>query len=99
MSVDLLLIGDVAFLRLLHLADSALAIGGAAHSFGFETLVDEGALTTANVKTCLHSYLQEAGALEALYVRLSWQGGNLQALSEALSARKVARESREASLK
>jgi hypothetical protein len=42
--------------------------------------------------------------LEAVFVRLSWndineQGGNLRALSAELSARKLARESREAGLR
>lgn len=51
------------------------------------------------IEAFLRTYLEEAGALDAVFVRLSWESVNLQALSKELSARKLARESREASLK
>ncbi len=90
---------DAALLRLLHLADSAIPIGSAAHSFGLETLTDEEVLTPDKVEAFLTTYIEEAGALEATYVRRSWHATDLRGLSEELSARKLARESRDASLK
>jgi urease accessory protein len=85
-------------LRLLQLADSALPIGAAAHSFGLETLASEGVLNSENLEEFLEAWLEEAGAQEALFVRRAYTA-NLRDLSEELSARKPARESREASLK
>src|SRR5580700_9353406 len=92
-------LGEASLLRLLHLADSALPIGGTPHSFGLETLADEGALEPQALEIFLDEHLQETGALEAGFVRRSWKDNDLGALSEELSARKLARESRDASIK
>ncbi len=87
-------------LELLYLADSALPIGATAHSFGLETMVEDGDLRPETLASFLADYAQEAGALESGFVRRAWRSReDLEALSHEFSARRLARESREASLK
>jgi urease accessory protein len=100
-------------LRLLHLADTALPIGSAAHSFGLETLADADVLAPATLVEFLRGYLVENGRLEASFCRRGFAlaagpvepGGGAAAvaswlaLNRELSALKSARESRDASLR
>jgi urease accessory protein len=92
------------FLRLTHLADSALPIGGLAHSFGLEALVSAGMLPPSDLEHFFAGYLQEGGMLDAVACRNAFQLLRLErggldvrswlGLNELISARKPARESR-----
>jgi urease accessory protein len=98
---------QLAHLRLLHLADSALPIGSLAHSFGLETLVTGELLHVSDLPDFLHGYLQEAGTLEAVACREAFHLAQVEGvefdaarwveLNDCLGALKPARESRAAS--
>jgi urease accessory protein len=96
---------QLADLRLLHLADSALPIGALAHSFGLESLTSCEMLTTRDLPDFLRTYLEEAGVMEAVFCREAFRlrgfcaaendiAARWLALNDLLSARKPARESR-----
>jgi len=94
---------ELAELRLLHLADSALPIGALAHSFGLESLVSNGVLQVADLPRFFDGYLEEAGLVEAVFCREAYGLADPSApkfstqrwseLNDSLSARKPARES------
>ncbi len=91
----------LALLRLLHLADSALPVGTMSHSFGLENMVAEQGLRVADLSAFFGDWLAGAGALEAMYCMRAWAAGDEDSWSELnteLTARKPARESRDASL-
>ena len=94
--------GGLQLLRLLQLTDSAFPVGATAHSFGIESLVEEGDLSASNLESFFVSQLQENGAMEAAFCAAACRAalshdGNWPMLNEALAARKPSRESRDAS--
>jgi urease accessory protein len=92
----------VAWLQLLHLADSALPIGTLAHSFGVESLTAEAGLTENGLSTFFAQWLSGAGKIEAAFclrgcsveTEAEWQS-----LNEEFSSFKPVGETREASLR
>src|SRR5271156_3680934 len=98
---------ELAFLQLLHLADSAFPIGALSHSFGLETLVAANQLSPKSLEIFLQGYLEEAGATEAVFCREAAKLANESAsdfpverwreINETLAALKPARESRDGS--
>ena len=90
------------FLQLLHLADSALPVGAAAHSFGLEAMVAENQLEVRGLFDFFAAYLEEAGRLDAVFVYAGYEASapqQWQELNEQMSAMKAARETRDASLR
>jgi urease accessory protein len=89
-------------LRLLQLADSALPVGGLAHSFGLETMIEEGDLAVSELFGFLKDLLSEGLLLDAVFCHRAHlraqQAEAIDDLNVRLSALKLARESREASL-
>ena len=85
-------------LYLVQLADSALPVGGMAHSFGLESLVELGFVSPDGLESFLRDWISEAGALEAAFcARACSMPAEFETLNVRLAARKPARESREAS--
>jgi urease accessory protein len=85
-------------LYLLQLADSALPVGGLAHSFGLESLVELGFLQPDGLESFLRGWLTESGALDAAFcARACSTPAEFATLNVRLAARKTARESRQGS--
>lgn len=104
---------DLALCQLLTLADSALPIGGLAQSFGLEQAVASGQVHPGNLRHYVESWCDESLRFEAAYCaaghRLAQNaaasqedgapGARWRELNERLSAFKISRESRVASLR
>jgi urease accessory protein len=99
---------SISALQLLQLADSALPVGSMAHSFGLETLVFDGDIESgvqscpASLRAWIEDCLTESLLLDAIFCReahtRALDGASVFALNEQLSALRLAREAREASL-
>jgi len=93
---------DLKLLRLLQLADSALPIGALVHSCGLETLIEEGHLALPDLFHHLRAVLSESLLFDAVFCRRAHlrasEGAGTTDLDQEMSAFRLARESREASL-
>jgi urease accessory protein len=85
-------------LKLFQLADSALPVGALSHSFGLESMTEEGHLTVDGLFGYISDLLQEALLLDAVFCRAAFRGEALAGLNRRFSALRLARESRLASL-
>jgi urease accessory protein len=90
----------LAFLRLLQIADSAVPVGAASHSFGLETLVDDGLLTVPSLPELITTLLQESALVEAVFCIDSHRHGvcGWRHRMAEMNARRPAREGREGSI-
>jgi urease accessory protein len=98
----------LSFLQLLQLADSALPIGSLSHSFGLESIIADSDIDPSDsnrprsLAWYLEDALEEATLVDAVFCREAYQcaigGGSVAVLNRELSALRMARESREASL-
>jgi urease accessory protein len=98
---------ELAYLQLLHLADSAFPIGALSHSFGIESMVSAGLLATRDLEIFLRGYLEETGVVEAVFcreaVRLAREAASdfpsarWRDLNDQLAALKPGREARSGS--
>jgi urease accessory protein UreF len=77
-------------LQLIHLAGSGLPIGSAAHTFGLETLVADGALSVETLEDFFTDYLLEMGQAEAVFCRAGYEGENVTQLNARFSAMRIA---------
>jgi urease accessory protein len=95
---------DLAYLQLLHLADSAFPIGALAHSFGIESLVSAGLFAPGDLEVFLRGYLEETGVAEAVCCReaarlvreseVEFPCARWRKINDTLAALKPAREAR-----
>ena len=85
---------ELAYLQLLHLADSAFPIGALAHSFGLETLVSATQLRPTTLELFLQGYLEEAGVAAIAGAAFGPAGKNYVRFS-LVSARNLLQEALE----
>ena len=98
----------LSFLQLIQLADSALPIGSLSHSFGLESMIADSDIDPSDDNCArslawyLEDALEEAILVDAVFCREAYQcataGAPVAVLNRELSALRMARESREASL-